>query len=106
MRTMEINWRKEEKNVSNIFRVDLLERYTYLLCVRLCQDATSDLLNTVDIEVMEKGGIFGYRDRRSFVNFNKWRRNGKNGKRKEEEWKEKMEGREGILWLEDILFVD
>lgn len=80
--------------MSNIFRVDLLERYTYLLCVRLCQDATNDLLNTVDIEVMEKGGIFGYRDRRSFVNFNKWRRNGKNGKRKEEEWKEKMEGRE------------
>lgn len=31
---------------------------------------------------------------------------GKNGKGKEEEWKEKMEVREGILWLEDILFVD
>lgn len=98
---------EKKKKMCQIFSViDLLERYTYLLCVRLCQDATSDLLNTVDIEVMEKGGIFGYRDRRSFVNFNKWRRNGKNGKRKEEEWKEKMEGREGILWLEDILFVD
>lgn len=34
---------------------------------------------------MEKEGIFGYCDTRSFVNFNKWRRNG-------EEW-ERERGR-------------
>lgn len=69
--------------------------YTYLLSVRLCQDATSDVLNScryfrgkifsIRVEVMEKEGIFGYCDTRSFVNFNKWRRNG-------EEW-ERERGR-------------
>lgn len=38
LRTMEINWRKEEKNVSNIFRVDLLERYTYILEIYFVSD--------------------------------------------------------------------
>lgn len=84
----------EKKKMRQIFfSVDLSERYTYLLCVRLdasCQDATSDLLNSVDIfeekyfRLRKKKGIFGCRDIRWFVNFNKWRRNGKNGKRK---WK-------------------
>lgn len=76
--------------MSNIFRVDLFENYTYVLFVRLCQDATSDVLNPLDIfeqifSIRSNGkrrNFWNYRDIRWFVNFNKWEEG--NGKRK---WK-------------------
>ena len=80
-----------KKKMSNIFFCWFVgEVYIFALCQITCQDATSDLLNPVDIfeekyfRLRKKKGIFGCRDIRWFVNFNKWRRNGKNGKRK---WK-------------------
>lgn len=89
-RTMEINWWKKKRCVKYFF---------LLICwrnIHIC--FVSDYVSGCNkwlvkpcryfrgkiFSITEKEGIFGCRDIRWFVNFNKWRRNGKNGKRK---WK-------------------